>query len=454
MKSPAILLFLSLFAAAMATRAFAYVDMGPPASYYSNHDHFPFATATVGGPGGAALYQECKNFQGSFQFLRALETQSGNRIDAVGIECGRIEQSQGQLRFANPTADNPLAADRMWGGSGGGPVIVRCESYNEAVAGLRLQKSPNNFLGFVAPLCRALNDPGSPPHIYEESGGVGRISDKSSPWQDVVCPPGMFAIGINGGYGNFVDRLGLVCLPGPTIAKETLGAGMDDNTNRAWSDYAHFTLAKNSAAQCQSACVAQRDKCRAWAYVREDIQGPDPVCYLKSSVPPPVADTCCISGTTINSLSRITAPVGSLSVAPSPVRGDLAAREIGSVSRMQYTPPSSSTPPQQTGPAIGEPGGFAGPAPEMAGAFDSSFGALVLTKTDGTYTYKDGRVTITKIYGDFMDGTWSQSQSGQMCADGTYRGTFHFHFTKDGFTGSYRYCDGTVNAGPWNGTRR
>jgi hypothetical protein len=106
------------------------------------------------------------------------------------------------------------------------------------------------------------------------------------------------------------------------------------------------------------------------------------------------------------------------------------------------------------GPVVGEPGGFAGPAPTMTGVFDTDFGQLMLTSSDGMYSQKNGHVKITKIYGDFMDGTWSQSVSSQQCDDGSYRGTFHFRFTADGFTGTYGYCDGPTNAGPWNGKRR
>jgi hypothetical protein len=435
--------FLSILLLALAAPVAAYLDMGPPSHYYSEHDHFPAATDTVGGPGGAGLYQECKNFQGKFAFLRGLEVNSGNWIDAVGIECGNIEQDQGRLRFTSPATDMPLAADRMWGGNGGSPAIMRCPSDREAVAGLRIQKSPNNFVGFVAPLCRPLDDPNAEPHMYEESGGVGRISDKSPPWQDIVCPPGMLATGINGGYGDYVDRLGLVCLPAPLAVHETLGAGMDDNTNRAWSDYTHFTVPRNGAARCQSACNEQRGKCRAWAYVREGVQGSEPICYLKDSAPAPVHDTCCISGTVadpvISSVKETSSASRYSHVSPTP---DMA----------KYVRPTEKLEP--AGPVVGEPGGFAGPAPTMTGVFDTDFGQLMLTSSDGMYSQKNGHVKITKIYGDFMDGTWTQSEASQQCSDGSYRGTFHFRFTKDGFTGTYGYCDGPANAGPWNGTRR
>jgi len=107
-----------------------------------------------------------------------------------------------------------------------------------------------------------------------------------------------------------------------------------------------------------------------------------------------------------------------------------------------------------TPPIVSEPGGFAGPAPAMTGTFDTDFGVLTLGAREGTYSYKNGRVQIAHIYGDFMDGTWTQSESSQRCADGAYRGKFHFRFNATGFTGSFGVCDGPMGAGQWNGKRR
>jgi hypothetical protein len=147
---------------------------------------------------------------------------------------------------------------------------------------------------------------------------------------------------------------------------------------------------------------------------------------------------CVTDAKLIGPKSTITLPT------PPKTRGELEATQtIGN--RMAYKPPP---------PVISEPGGVAGPAPAMTGAFDTDFGMLTLSRTDGSYSYKDGRVVISKIVGDFMDGTWTQSSSGQECSDGAYRGTFHFRFSRDGFTGSYGYCDGPTSAGPWNGRRR
>jgi hypothetical protein len=224
-----------------------------------------------------------------------------------------------------------------------------------------------------------------------------------------------------------------------------VAAIMGDNTDRPGFDYERDVIGRAKSDFCASKCFEQRDKCRAWTYVRPGVQDPDAVCYLKTHAADPVANDCCVSGTVMDpTLATVTErPTGGYAaVTKAPNR----ARYVHPTEKLTTTPVH--------GPVIGEPGGFAGPAPPMTGVFDTDFGVLTLTRSDGSYTTSDGRVTITKIYGDFMDGTWTQSTSSQQCVDGSNRGTFHFQFTKDGFTGTYGYCDGPTNAGPWNGKRR
>ena len=46
---------------------------------------------------------------------------------------------------------------------------------------------------------------------------------------------------------------------------------------------------------CRINCTEHPD-CSAWTYVRPGVQGPSAICYLKSGVPAPVSNTCCVSG--------------------------------------------------------------------------------------------------------------------------------------------------------------
>lgn len=68
----------------------------------------------------------------------------------------------------------------------------------------------------------------------------------------------------------------------------------ENNTDRPGSDYERYLM--DDAHPCRAACVGDT-RCQAWTFVRAGIQGPTGVCYLKRPAPPPVPNTCCISGT-------------------------------------------------------------------------------------------------------------------------------------------------------------
>jgi len=70
---------------------------------------------------------------------------------------------------------------------------------------------------------------------------------------------------------------------------------LEDNTNRRGGDYRDFDVRDNNPNQCRDAC--QNDpKCRAFTYMRPSYWGPNAHCFLKQSVPPPVQESCCLSG--------------------------------------------------------------------------------------------------------------------------------------------------------------
>ena len=73
--------------------------------------------------------------------------------------------------------------------------------------------------------------------------------------------------------------------------------GMEQNTDRpGGGDYQAFIPGADDPALCQTAC-SHDARCRAWTYVKPNtIQGAQPHCYLKSDVPPAVANASCISG--------------------------------------------------------------------------------------------------------------------------------------------------------------
>jgi PAN domain len=50
-----------------------------------------------------------------------------------------------------------------------------------------------------------------------------------------------------------------------------------------------------NAAECAKSCNGDA-QCKAYTYVYPGVLGPKGLCFLKDSVPDPIADGCCISG--------------------------------------------------------------------------------------------------------------------------------------------------------------
>jgi hypothetical protein len=66
------------------------------------------------------------------------------------------------------------------------------------------------------------------------------------------------------------------------------------NTDRPGGDYHDFDI-RGGSARCRTACASDR-QCVAWTFVRRDAQATSQHCWLKSSVPAPHSDSCCVSG--------------------------------------------------------------------------------------------------------------------------------------------------------------
>jgi hypothetical protein len=71
--------------------------------------------------------------------------------------------------------------------------------------------------------------------------------------------------------------------------------GMEYNVDRLGGDFTSFDLTDARPEVCQNACAGD-GRCVAWTYVKPGVQGPYARCWLKSVVPNPVANTCCVSG--------------------------------------------------------------------------------------------------------------------------------------------------------------
>jgi hypothetical protein len=89
----------------------------------------------------------------------------------------------------------------------------------------------------------------------------------------------------------------------------------------------------------------------------------------------------------------------------------------------------------------------------MTGSFATSEGDIILSPTGGSYDQDSGRLSVTRIAGNVMEGRWREGSSGRRCADGSYYGRFRFTFTAAGFSGAWGYCDDEPDH-PWTGTRK
>ncbi len=70
-----------------------------------------------------------------------------------------------------------------------------------------------------------------------------------------------------------------------------------DGFNLPGSDYDNFNA--NSAFVCRQTCAAD-SQCRAYTWVKPEIQGSSGHCWLKRNVPTLVKDNCCNSGSAAN----------------------------------------------------------------------------------------------------------------------------------------------------------
>ncbi|MGO4713175.1 PAN domain-containing protein [Bradyrhizobium sp. 2TAF24] len=67
------------------------------------------------------------------------------------------------------------------------------------------------------------------------------------------------------------------------------------NFDRPGGDYMHSPVPSGDPADCALQCERDR-RCRAWSFNYPTYAAAEAVCWLKSSVPPRVANNCCVSG--------------------------------------------------------------------------------------------------------------------------------------------------------------
>ena len=80
----------------------------------------------------------------------------------------------------------------------------------------------------------------------------------------------------------------------PSAPAASSNGALERGTDRPGGDYRSFDLS-NNPAQCRDKCASE-GQCRAWTFAKPGIVGPSAKCFLKSEVPNPRPNECCVSG--------------------------------------------------------------------------------------------------------------------------------------------------------------
>ncbi len=297
--------------------------------------------------------------------------------------------------------------------------------------------------------------------VFPAQGGTGDVSE------EYRCPSGHVLVGFAGRSGHWIDGIGLICsrvLPGLSLGSVTTpppkgGSGGSPDEQYCEPDAAiraikFFILYDDALRRPQYieainlSCVHPKDGTPAQdrAFGRSVPADPDRTALVKDQACP---GSEYATGLNIRYGKHVNA-VGLICGAVEPDRLVVIVPQVKPadppIQVILPRPPGGSSPPPQPAPPQ--------PTAAMTGTFDTNLGVLVLAGNAGTYSILDGRVTVTGVTGDAMDGTWNTSWSAQRCGDGLFRGRFRFTFNAAGFTGAYGFCDGPLTAGAWNGQRR
>jgi len=99
-------------------------------------------------------------------------------------------------------------------------------------------------------------------------------------------------------HGQFLTRAAavlVVLLPVLLLLVLAAPAQAQTGFDRHGGDYASFPIRDGDPALCAARCEREA-RCLAWAFSYPRSENTLAVCWLKSRVPPPVADKCCVSG--------------------------------------------------------------------------------------------------------------------------------------------------------------
>ncbi len=221
------------------------------------------------------------------EYMVGIAARTGAWMDRLRVACAAMRQglAWGPRHFP----------ENSRGGRGGSPVEAYCGDGEVLVSMKAFTVDQPKAVSDIHFICRSIAT-GKPRRLYIESTAVnphGRGLQQ--------CPDGEIAVGLHGRYGIHVNAVGLICgpftAPSPPVTPVSPATGLfttwETRTNRPGSDYADFVVA--DAPECRAVCGAQ-PQCQAWAFSSPGVYGPQPHCWLKSAVPPLVADDRFASG--------------------------------------------------------------------------------------------------------------------------------------------------------------
>lgn len=178
-----------------------------------------YTSDSNGGPGGAPFTLRCAEGD----FLVGVSVRSGDWIDAVAPQCARWDAAR--QRFLPP------GVGPMQGGGGGDPSEHVCPN-DSAIAYIQVEQLPGQRgnVTMLALGCHSVRTLASTSlHQFgttREDRELRAAGVESSTitldnffGEHLQCHDGDFAVGIYGGAGVYLDRIGLICAPRPFVTQ-------------------------------------------------------------------------------------------------------------------------------------------------------------------------------------------------------------------------------------------
>jgi hypothetical protein len=154
-----------------------------------------------GGPGssdcptGSVLY-EIVSSRGAIDNSSALTQTYGN--------CANLNDAGTQINAYT-------ASTTSYGGAGNTPQSQWCggAGSTRAITGARVYKTTNNYTSGIELICKDLPHSPFTGYLTGQLMGVNPVGK----WEDITCPVGTFAVGLNVHSGGIIDAIGFNCAP-------------------------------------------------------------------------------------------------------------------------------------------------------------------------------------------------------------------------------------------------